>query len=187
MLACIQNDGKAAGRPIMACHTALRQFPSNMLHAVLDKTTGHLMEMRHLLMNPNYKELWGKSYTKKLRHLAQGIPGVSKCTDTIVSICHEDILHDRKCKFTYVRVCVNYCPEKEEPNHTLVTVGSNLLHYPGNCGTPTVNMITVKLHLNSIILTKNACYCTINLKDFYLNTPMEPTKIHVHESQQPPS
>jgi hypothetical protein len=43
----------------------------------------------------------------------------------------------------------------------------------GNCGAPTVNMITVKLHLNSVISTKNTHYCTIDLKDFYLNTPMD--------------
>jgi hypothetical protein len=34
-------------------------------------------------------------------------------------------------------------------------------------------MITVKLHLNSIISTKLARYCTIDLKDFYLNTPID--------------
>ncbi len=33
-------------------------------------------------------------------------------------------------------------------------------------------MVTVKLHLNSVILAKGACYCTIDLKDFYLMTPM---------------
>jgi hypothetical protein len=64
-------------------------------------------------------------------------------------------------------------PGEGDPNRTQVTVGGNLLHYPGDCGTPTVNMITVKLHLNSVISTKNACYCTINLVDFYLNTPMD--------------
>jgi hypothetical protein len=52
-------------------------------------------------------------------------------------------------------------------------VGGNPLHYPGNCGTPTVDMITVKIHLNSVISTKNTRYCTIDLKDFYLNTPMD--------------
>jgi hypothetical protein len=37
----------------------------------------------------------------------------------------------------------------------------------------TVEMITVKMHLNSVILTKGVQYCTFDLKDFYLNTPME--------------
>ncbi len=41
---------------------------------------------------------------------------------------------------------------------------------------PTVDMVTVKLHLNSVISTKGACYCTIDLKDFYLMTPMAHTE-----------
>jgi hypothetical protein len=172
----------------MARHKALQQFPFNMLHAVLDKTMGHLLEMRHLLMNPKYKELRGKFYMKKFRRLAQGIPGVSKGRATIVFIQHDDIPHDHKCDITYVQVCVNYCPEKEDPNCTCTTVGGNLLHYPGDCSTPTVDMITVNLHLNSIISTKNAHYCTIDLKDFYLNTPMDqPEYMRVKVSDLPPN
>jgi hypothetical protein len=34
-------------------------------------------------------------------------------------------------------------------------------------------MMTVKMHFNSVISTKGVHYCTIDLKDFYLNTPME--------------
>jgi hypothetical protein len=49
-------------------------------------------------------------------------------------------------------------------------------------------MITVKLHLNSIISTKNARYCTINLKDFYLNTPMDrPEYMRMKISNLPPN
>jgi hypothetical protein len=33
-------------------------------------------------------------------------------------------------------------------------------------------MVTVKIHLNSVVCTKGARYCTIDLKDFYLNTLM---------------
>jgi hypothetical protein len=69
-------------------------------------------------------------------------------------------------------MCINYCPEKADPNCTHLTVGGNCIAYPGDCGTPTVDMVTVKIHLNSIISTKGARYCTIDLKDFYLNTPM---------------
>ncbi len=78
VLACICNYGEVMGRSIMARHTVLRQHPSNMLHTVLGKTTGHLMDMRHLLVNPKYKELWGKSYPKELICLAQGIPESEK-------------------------------------------------------------------------------------------------------------
>jgi hypothetical protein len=57
-----------------------------MLNAVFDMDTGKLMEMKHLLVNPKYKGIWGKLYTTKLGRLAQGIPGISKGTDTIVFI-----------------------------------------------------------------------------------------------------
>jgi hypothetical protein len=188
MLACIHNYGEATNHPVTAHHTALQQYPSNMLHAVLNRTTSPLMEMWHLLMNPKYKELWGKSYTKEPRRLGQGIPGVSKGTNTIVFICREDIPHDCKCNITYVQVCVNYRSEKEDPNCTQVIAGGNLLHYPGDCGTPTADMIIVKLHLNSVISTKNTCNCTINLKDVYLNTPMDrPEYMHMKISNLPPN
>jgi hypothetical protein len=51
-------------------------------------------------------------------------------------------------------------------------MGGNLVNYPDDCGTPTADIITVKLLLNSIISTENANFMTINLKDFYLMTPM---------------
>ena len=147
-------------------------FPVEILNAVLDKDTGELLEMRHLLVNPKYKDVWGKSYTTELGRLAQGIPGISEGTNTIVFITRDKIPMDRLKNVTYGRICANYRPEKADPNRSRLTVGGNRLNVPGDCGTPTVDMVTVKLHLNSIILTKGARYCTIDLKDFYLMTPM---------------
>ncbi len=47
-------------------------------------------------------------------------------------------------------------------------------------------MVTVKIHLNSVISTKGARYCTINLKDFYLNTLMaRPEFMHMKLSELP--
>jgi hypothetical protein len=62
--------------------------------------------------------------------------------------------------------------KKDDPNRLRLTIGGDRLNVPGDWGTPTVDMVTVKLHLNSVISTKGACYCTIDLKDFYLMTPM---------------
>ncbi len=66
-------------------------------------------------MNPKYKELRGKSYTKELGCLAQGMPGVSKGTKTIVIIRCKYIPHNCKRNVTYTRVCVNYPLEKRTP------------------------------------------------------------------------
>ena len=61
-----------------------------MIKAVLNKDTGDHMEMRQLLQNPKYANLWGKLFTKELDRLAQGIPG-AKGTDTIVFIKYDKI------------------------------------------------------------------------------------------------
>ena len=52
-------------------------------------------------------------------------------------------------------------------------MGGNLINYPGDCGTSTADLLTVKLMFNSIISTPNAKFMTIDIKDFYLMTPMD--------------
>jgi hypothetical protein len=52
-------------------------------------------------------------------------------------------------------------------------MGGNLINYPDDCGTPTADLLSVKLLLNSIISTDNAKFMTIDIKDFYLMTPMK--------------
>ncbi len=52
-------------------------------------------------------------------------------------------------------------------------MGSNLINYPDDCGTPTSNLLTVKLMFNSIISTPGAKFMTIDIRDFYLMTPMD--------------
>ncbi len=50
--------------------------------------------------------------------------------------------------------------------------GGDRVHSPEDAGTPTADLLTVKLLLNSIISTPNAKFTTMDIKDFYLNTPM---------------
>ena len=68
---------------------------------------------------------------------------------------------------------VEYQPERDNQNITRLMVGGNRIVCLFDVSTSTVEMMTVNMHLNSIISTKGAQYFTINLKDFYLNTPME--------------
>ena len=68
---------------------------------------------------------------------------------------------------------MNYRPKKGDPYRTRLTVGGNLIVYLGDCGTSTVDLLTVKLLLNSVISTPDSKFMTIDIKDFYLNTPMD--------------
>jgi hypothetical protein len=50
--------------------------------------------------------------------------------------------------------------------------GGNRVHFPGDAGTPTADLLTLKLLINSIISTAGAKFMTMDIKDFYLNIPM---------------
>eukprot|EP00804_Cyclotella_cryptica_P016945 CCRYP_001898-RB/>CCRYP_001898-RB protein AED:0.46 eAED:0.46 QI:0/-1/0/1/-1/0/1/0/96 len=58
--------------------------------------------------------------------------------------------------------------------HTTTVLQSvaNRITYPGDCGTPTADMLTTKVLLDSVISTKGARFMTIDIRDFYPNTPM---------------
>eukprot|EP00804_Cyclotella_cryptica_P019885 CCRYP_007803-RA/>CCRYP_007803-RA protein AED:0.34 eAED:0.24 QI:0/0/0/1/0/0.66/3/0/610 len=120
----------------------------------------------------HYCTIWKNAYGKELGRLAQGIPGTVKGTNTIVFIAYNEIPPQRRKDVTYGRIVANYRPEKEDPYRIRLTVGGNRITYPGDCGTPTADMLTTKILLNSVISTIGARFMTIDIKDFYLNTPM---------------
>jgi hypothetical protein len=62
--------------------------------------------------------------------------------------------------------------EKDDPNRTQITIGGNCICYPGNVGTNTASLELLKILLNSVLLQKGARVSSINLKNFYLDTPM---------------
>ena len=70
---------------------ARRQYPKEVLAAVLNKDTDEVMEYRHLISNPKYRALWSKSFRDKLGRLTQGRPGRVKGTKNIFFIYKADI------------------------------------------------------------------------------------------------
>ena len=63
--------------------------------------------------------------------------------------------------------------QKEDVNRTRLTYGDQNFDVPMDCGTPTANLLTIKLLLNSVISTPGARFMTTDIKDFYFNTPLE--------------
>ena len=53
-----------------------------------------------------------------------------------------------------------------------LTAGGDKINYPEDVGTPTADMTLVKAFFNSVISTKGARCVMLDVKDFYLNTPM---------------
>jgi hypothetical protein len=168
MLQCMEIPGYKA--PFTAKQSASRKYPLQFLcdfvYAVLDDETGNLLDYCHLMKHPKYKDVWTKSFGTEIHHLAT-------TTETIFFIQRENIPDDRKGDETYARIICTYREGKKDKYRTCITMGGNLVNYSGDCGTPTANLLTVKLFLNSIISTPNAKFMTLDLKDSYLMTPMK--------------
>ncbi len=77
-------------------------------------------------------------------------------------------------------------PEKDDPDQTCITISSTGICFPGDVDTNTASLELVKLLLNSVISRKGARFSPIDLKKFYLDTPMpDPEYLHIKISDIP--
>jgi hypothetical protein len=134
---------------------------------------GELLEYHHLIANPKTKAVWAHLYGNELGRLAQGMPGQNTGMNTILFIRCNQVPHNRTKDVTYSLITCLIQPEKvDEPNRTRLVAKGDRVHYPGNAGTPTTDLLAVKLLLSSTISTVGAKFMTMDIKNFYLNTPM---------------
>ncbi len=140
---------------------------------IFDAETGHVLKYRKLISHPKYREAWMHSSANEFGRLAQGVGNRIKGTDTIFFIHKYQVPQDRWKDVTYAKFVSELKPNKAEIHRTRLTVGGDKVHYPGDVGTPTADLSLVKMHLNSVISTPDARYMTLDVKNFYLNTPME--------------
>ena len=54
-----------------------------------------------------------------------------------------------------------------------MTASSNLIYYPGITSTSLAAITINKTYWNSVISVLNSRFCTINIKDFYLNSRLK--------------
>jgi hypothetical protein len=84
-----------SNQPITPQRLASRQFPLQFLHevagAVMDVETGDMLEYRHLVKNPKYRETWSKAFGKEIGRLAQGQKGIVEGTDALFFIPKSEV------------------------------------------------------------------------------------------------
>jgi hypothetical protein len=112
------------------------------------------------------------------------------CPDTGKSLKHVDAIHGKQNKQTLQHkynqiypavenpkgkkiICVDIKDHKEEKERTRLTVGGDQVEYPGDKSTRTAGLTTAKILINSVISTMGAKFLVIDIKKFYLNTPLE--------------
>ena len=140
-----------------------------MALAVMCEDTGKLLNYKKLLKT-KHKDVWTKSCSNEFGRLAQG-NGTVEGTNTIFFINFHEMPKGRKA--TYANIVVDIRPEKKETHRTRMTVGGNLIEYPGNVSTDTADITTAKILFNSVLSTKNARFLGLDIKIFYLNNDME--------------
>jgi hypothetical protein len=83
---------------------------------------------------------------------------------------------DRLKDITFGKIITDYCPQKSEPNRMHLTVVGTYINYPWDITTPTSDLTTAKLLFSSVISTPGATFLGMDLKNFYLNMPMDRPK-----------
>ena len=170
-----QNDNQTTNEPELSIaeRVAARRRQKEQANPVLDFDTGELLEYRQLLRHPKYKEIWNRAAANEFGRLAQGVGGRVKATNTIEFIHKHEVPQDRFKDVTYIKLGCNILTKKKDPYQTRATMGGNLINYPDDVGTPTANLLLIKIFLNSVISTDGARFANADLSNFYLMTPLK--------------
>ena len=149
------------------------------------------MEYKDLIKDPKCREDWLLSKSNELGRLLQGVGKNDNGTQRVKGYNCCNAIHKFEVEagrtVTYARTVCTVRPKKDEPNRSRITAGGNLLHdYPGNVSTDTAGLELIKVHWQSILSTENAKYMTIDIGNFYTNTPMDRYKyMRMHISEIP--
>ena len=93
-------------------------------NAVIDDTTGAMLEYRHLIKRPEYKDKWEAVMCRELGRLSQGY-GNTIGTNTIFFIPRSKVPADRK--VTYMTIVCTHKPTKSDPERVRLCVGGDIL------------------------------------------------------------
>jgi hypothetical protein len=120
-------------------------FASPMVHPNTGET---ITSYKRLMNDPETAEIWQTAFGKDLGRMAQGDNKTGQAgTNSVFIMTHGEINIAMKAghKWTYPRVVIDYCPQKEDPNRIQIAVGGNLITYKGGTSTRTADLTMSKL------------------------------------------
>jgi hypothetical protein len=133
-----------------------------MANAVICPETGKSLKHQELITKLRYKIKCMRSTANEINRLYN--------TNMIIFIRRSNI--PRGHKVTYGSFVVAIKDHKEEKERTRLTLGGDQIEYPGNKSTRTAGLTTAKILIKSVISTLGAKFLVIDIKKFYLNTPL---------------
>eukprot|EP00804_Cyclotella_cryptica_P019675 CCRYP_016443-RA/>CCRYP_016443-RA protein AED:0.57 eAED:0.37 QI:0/0/0/1/1/1/2/0/345 len=146
----------------------LEHMANGVVHPITQET---ITKYEKLANDQIMKDTWMKAMCKELGRLAQGYKTTKGQTPSSSFDEIKRIPKDRT--VTYARIVVDYRPQKEDPNRVRITVGGNLIDYPGELTTRTADLTTAKILWNSTLSTPGAKFGAADVGNFYLATPLD--------------
>jgi hypothetical protein len=142
-----------------------------MANSVINEETGASLEYRHLINDASTFTIWNEAAANEFVRLAQGVSNRINGANTIFFIPRQAVPKGKI--VTYGRFVVDIRPNKPEIHRVRLTVGGNLIQYQGDVSTRSADLTTSKCLWNSTISTDGAKFMCLDVKNFYLGTPMD--------------
>jgi hypothetical protein len=127
------------------------------------------MEYSALIKDPSLQPLWTRGFGNECGCLFQGIRDIAG-NDTCFFIDLTNIPKDRK--ITYGEIVCDYKSHKKEKERVRLTVRGDRLDYSGDVATSTADITAFKILINITLSTKDAAMITMDIKNYYLGTPL---------------
>ena len=85
----------------------------------------------------------------------------------------KNIPFEKRKDICHTRVVCEYRPDKDDPNRKRITISGGHILVTFGVSTPTGSLELVNLMINSVLSRPNARFAAFDIKNFYLDTPME--------------
>jgi hypothetical protein len=115
-----------------------------MANSVINEKTGASLECQHLIKDDSTFTFWNKAAANEFGRLAQGVGDRIEGSNTILFIPRQAVPKGKI--VTYCRFVVDIRPNKSEIHQVRLTVGGNLIQYPGDVSTRSADLTTSKVH-----------------------------------------
>ena len=97
-----------------------------------------------------------------------------KGTNTLFAI-HRRNVHSNKTA-AHIRMVADFRSQKPDPHRIQITVGGSKISVDYDIRTPTADLSTAKILVNSTLSTQGASWAGFNLMNMYLNTNLKDYK-----------
>ena len=107
-----------------------------------------------------------------------------KGTNTLFAIHRRNVPTNKTAAHTHM--VADFRPQKPDPHRIRITVGGSKISVDYGIGTPTADLSTAKILINSTLSTRGAQWAGFYLMNMYLNTDLNDYEnLRVHTSQIP--